>query len=141
MAPVAWLALVFALVLAAACSGGGGQTASETPAGVSSAGQAFPAQSVDPSGRVTWNVTINTDSLSFSPHQVHANAGDLIAVILVGSAEQHSFTIDAVEVDEELKPNTTRTVRFTVPTVGITPFYCRFHGSESSGMHGLVILH
>ena len=82
-----------------------------------------------------------TDGLSFSPHHVHGNMGDQVVVRLVGSAEQHSFTIDALGVNEVLMPNATRTIRFTAPPTEMAPFYCRFHGSESSGMHGLLILH
>jgi heme/copper-type cytochrome/quinol oxidase subunit 2 len=144
MAPVATLALVFALVLAAACSGGAGDKALVTPVPPSPDTQALQSATVDPSGRpppITINITMTTDGLSFSPHQVHGNMGDQVVVTLVGSAEQHSFTIDALGVNEVLMPNATRTIRFTAPPTDIAPFYCRFHGSERSGMHGLLILH
>jgi plastocyanin len=144
MAPVAWLALLFALLLAAACSGGQGDNAPETPIPPPAGTQELPAATVDPSGRpppTTINITMTTDGLSFSPHQVHGNMGDQVVVTLVGSAEQHSFTIDALGVNEVVTPNTTRTIRFTAPPTEMAPFYCRFHGSETSGMHGLLILH
>jgi plastocyanin len=142
MAPSPWLLLLF-VFLVAACLGCGGNAAPETLTAASTT-QAFPAASPDDSGRpppATIDITINTDGLSFSPHQVHGNAGDLVVVTLVGSGEQHSFTIDALGVDEVVKPQTTRRVRFTAPPEGITPFYCRFHGSAASGMHGLLIFH
>jgi hypothetical protein len=144
MAPVAWLALVFAFVLAAACSGGDGGKVPETPIPPTADTQQFPAATIDPSGRpppTTINITLTTDGLSFSPHQLHGNMGDHLVVTLLGSAEQHSFTIDALGVNEVLMPNATRTIRFTAPPTEIASFYCRFHGSDRSGMHGLLILH
>ena len=144
MAPVAWLALLSALLLAAACSGGDGGNGPETPIPPTAVTQQLPAATVDPSGRpppTSINITMATDGLSFSPHQVHGNMGDQVVVTLRGSAEQHSFTIDALGVNEVLMPNATRTIRFTAPPTAIAPFYCRFHGSETSGMHGLLILH
>jgi hypothetical protein len=144
MAPVACLALVFALLLAAACSGSDGDKVAETPISQSSSTQELQAATVDPSGRpppTTINITLTTDGLSFSPHQVHGNMGDQVVVTLLGSADQHSFTIDALGLNELLLPNATRTLRFTAPPTEIAPFYCRFHGSETSGMHGLLILH
>jgi hypothetical protein len=144
MAPVACLALVFALVLTAACSSGDGGNVPETPISPTADPQELQAATVDPSGRpppTTINITMATDGLSFSPHHVHGNMGDLVVVTLVGSAEQHSFTIESLGVNEVLMPNATRTVRFRAPPTEIAPFYCRFHGSERSGMHGLLILH
>jgi heme/copper-type cytochrome/quinol oxidase subunit 2 len=144
MAPVGTLALVFALVLAAACSGGNGGNVPETQVQPIAGTQELPPATVDPSGRpppTTINITVATDGLSFSPHQVHGNMGDQLVVTLVGSAEQHSFTIDALGLNEDLMPNATRTIRFTAPPTEIAPFYCRFHGSERSGMHGLLVLH
>jgi heme/copper-type cytochrome/quinol oxidase subunit 2 len=144
MAPVAWLALVLALVLAAACSGGDGGTVPETPVQPTDGTQELAAATVDPSGRpppTTINITVTTDGRSFSPHHLHGNMGDQLVVTLLGSAEQHSFTIDALGVNEVLMPNATRTIRFTAPPTEIASFYCRFHGSEKSGMHGLLVLH
>jgi hypothetical protein len=143
MAPVAWLAPAFALVLAVACAGGGSDVP-ETRIPPTADTQGVPAATVDPSGRpppTTINITVTTDGLSFSPHQLHGNMGDHLIVTLVGSAEQHSFTIDALGVNEVLMPNATRTIRFTAPPIEIASFYCRFHGSEKSGMHGLLVLH
>jgi heme/copper-type cytochrome/quinol oxidase subunit 2 len=116
----------------------------ETPISPTAGPQELQAATVDPSGRpppTTISITVTTDGLSFSPHHVHGNMGDLVVVTLVGSAEQHSFTIESLGVNEVLMPNATRTVRFRAPPTEIAPFYCRFHGSDRSGMHGLLILH
>jgi uncharacterized cupredoxin-like copper-binding protein len=85
--------------------------------------------------------TLQTANLSFSPHQIHGNAGQPVSVTLIGSAQAHSFTIPSLNIDVSLAANETRTVRFVVPAEGITPFYCRVHGKPDSGMHGLLIFH
>jgi plastocyanin len=47
---------------------------------------------------------------------------------------QHTFTIDALDIDEELAPDEEKTVEVKLGTETRYEFYCRFH--EGSGMRG-----
>jgi len=78
---------------------------------------------------------------SFEPHQIHGNVGDTVIVTLVGESQQHTFTIDSLGVDVTVPAKATRVVQFKPTAEGITPFYCRFHGSATAGMHGQLIFH
>jgi len=51
---------------------------------------------------------------------------------------QHTFTIDALGVDQTLDPDQKATVTVTLPASGATNFYCRFHGptATNQGMQG-----
>lgn len=57
------------------------------------------------------------------------NAGDI----------QHTFTIDDLEVDEELAPDEEKTVTVDVGDATRYEFYCRFHASQ--GMRGSLQPH
>jgi plastocyanin len=50
----------------------------------------------------------------------------------------HTFTIDALGVDQTLNPDQKATVTVTLPASGATNFYCRFHGptGTNQGMQG-----
>jgi plastocyanin len=50
------------------------------------------------------------------------------------SDDTHTFTIDALGLDQEVAPGESATVDVTLPDEGATRFYCRFHHDQ--GMQG-----
>lgn len=101
---------------------------------------------------VTLQVTLETAGQTFEPHQIHGNYDDTVALTLHGSDERHSFTVPILGIDQLVDKGKTVQLSFVLPlsltggtttpaTEGIYPFYCRFHGSPTSGMHGFLIFH
>ncbi|HLF76535.1 MAG TPA: hypothetical protein VJB57_03515 [Dehalococcoidia bacterium] len=86
-------------------------------------------------------LTLNVKNDSFEPHQIHGNAGQQVIVNLVADSQDHTFTIASLGVDVRIAARDRATARFVVPVEGISPFYCRNHGTPTSGMHGLLIFH
>ena len=89
---------------------------------------------------------------TYEPHQIHGNYDDTVIVTIHGSDERHSFTVPVLGIDRVIEKGKTEVVTFVLPLSltggtttpaheGIYPFYCRFHGSPTSGMHGLLIFH
>lgn len=79
---------------------------------------------------------IELDDFYFGPTVLEGEADQQLTVTLFNEGEApHTFTIDELEIDEELQPGTSDvTVQVTFPESGALPFYCRFH--ESGGMVG-----
>jgi hypothetical protein len=95
---------------------------------------------------------METGDRTFTPHQIHGNFDDTVVVTLRGSGDRHSFTVPALNIDQVVEEGKTVEVRFVVPTGlagsintanadGIYPYYCRFHGTPRSGMHGFLVFH
>jgi plastocyanin len=78
---------------------------------------------------------------SFTPHQVHGNAGDTVALTFTGGTEAHNFTVTSLGIDVSIAARETKQFSFVMPTEGEVPFYCRLHGTPTTGMHGLLIFH
>ena len=127
---------------APATSGGGGGAA---PVATPAPGSPRPAP-------ITIQVSLQTDGRTFEPHQIHGNYDDSVTVTVQGSDERHSFTVDVLGLDSVIESGSTEVVSFVLPLSltggsttpaheGIYPFYCRFHGTPTSGMHGLLIFH
>jgi hypothetical protein len=113
---------------------------------------ATPAPGSPRPAPITIQVSLQTDGRTFQPHQIHGNYDDSVVVTVRGSDERHSFTIDVLGVDRVIESGSTEVVSFVLPLSltggsttpaheGIYPFYCRFHGTPTSGMHGLLIFH
>jgi hypothetical protein len=97
---------------------------------------------------VTLRLTLDTAGQTFGPHQVHGNFDDAVVLTVRGSGERHSFTVPVIALDQTISERGETTVSFSLPLAlggaaqeGIFPFYCRFHGTPTSGMHGLLIFH
>jgi heme/copper-type cytochrome/quinol oxidase subunit 2 len=116
-----------------------------------SANPPAPAPSAEPAARpapVAVRLTLETRDQTFAPHQIHGNFDDTVTVTLSGSDKRHSFTVPEIGIDQTIDEGKTVVVSFVLPLAlggpaaeGIFPFYCRFHGSPTSGMHGFLILH
>lgn len=78
---------------------------------------------------------LELDDNYFGPTFVKGSPGGSVTVELVneGSAT-HTFTSDALGVDEEVGPDDEASVTVTLPDEGAVEFHCRFHGAQ--GMKG-----
>jgi plastocyanin len=84
-------------------------------------------------------VSIEADDFYFKSTFLKAKPGTTVTVSLKNEGKaQHTFTIDALGIDQTLDPGQSTTVSVTLPATGATNFYCRFHGPEGTnqGMQG-----
>jgi plastocyanin len=86
-------------------------------------------------------VTIEADDFYFKSTFLKANPGTTVTVSLKNEGKtQHTFTIDALGIDQALNAGQKATVKVTLPASGATNFYCRFHGPSGTnqGMQGAL---
>jgi plastocyanin len=129
--------LAIVSIVAVACGGNDKKSNSSS----SSGGSAAP---VKLSGTVTnkgtktlsgASIEIEQDDFYFKPTFVKATAGATVKVELHNEGKnEHTFTIDALNIDEDLQPGAQKTVEVKLPSSGSTNYYCRFHRSQ--GMQG-----
>ena len=84
-------------------------------------------------------MTIDTNDNLFRPNQIQGKVGQPVNLTLVGGAEGHTFTVPSLGLDVVFASRELVTANFVVPVAGTTVFYCLYHGSLTSGMHGLLI--
>jgi plastocyanin len=128
------LVLVLGLV-AAACaeepqagSGGGGDGGGEEGRIVTIAGQEATGHGTeDVTG--TEEIEVELDDFYFEPTVLEGAAGQTLTVTMFNEGDApHTFTIDELQVDEELQPGDEDvTAEVTFPDSGALVFYCRFH--------------
>jgi plastocyanin len=84
-------------------------------------------------------ISVEEDDYYFKPTFLKAKPGTTVTVSLKNEGKtQHTFTIDALGVDQTLNPDQKATVTVTLPANGATNFYCRFHGpSGTEGNFGM----
>jgi plastocyanin len=119
------VALAVAVVAVGACGGGGEKK-------VSLSG------SVNDNGTTTLSgseLQLEHDDNYFKPTFVKAQPAQKVTVKLENEGKAaHTFTIDALGVDQEVQPGAKATVEMTLPRSGVVTFYCRFH--RALGMQG-----
>jgi plastocyanin len=84
-------------------------------------------------------VKVEADDFYFKSTFLKAKPGTTVTVSLKNEGKaQHTFTIDALGIDQTLNASQKATVTVTLPSIGATNFYCRFHGPSGSnqGMQG-----
>ncbi|MGH2759028.1 MAG: cupredoxin domain-containing protein [Actinomycetota bacterium] len=88
----------------------------------------------------TFELELELDNFYYEPTYIKAPGGSTATIELFneGSAP-HTFTIDALEVDEELQPNERKAVEVELGTETRYELYCRFHGDQ--GMRGAFMPH
>ena len=126
--------LAIVSIVAAGCGSSGKKSSSSTT----------PATPVRLSGDVNnkgtktlsgTSLEIEQDDFYFKPTFVKATAGATVRVELHNEGKtSYTFTIDSLKIDEELSPDTTKTVEVKLPSSGTVSYYCRFHRSQ--GMQG-----
>jgi plastocyanin len=78
---------------------------------------------------------LELDDNYFAPTFARGTPGEEVTVQLVNEGNaSHTFTSDALGVDEELGPDDSSSVTITLPEEGAVEFHCRFHGEQ--GMKG-----
>jgi plastocyanin len=78
---------------------------------------------------------LELDDNYFAPTFARGTPGAEVAVELVNEGNAtHTFTSDALGVDEELGGGDSSSVTITLPEEGAVEFHCRFH--EGQGMKG-----
>lgn len=82
-----------------------------------------------------FGLELELDSFYFSPTFIKA-PGDSTAKLELHNESDvpHTFTIDALEVDQEVEPGARKDVEVKLGTETRYEFYCRFHGDQ--GMKG-----
>jgi plastocyanin len=82
-------------------------------------------------------VELEADDFYFEATFLEATPGDTLAVAVTNEGDAtHTFTIDSLQIDEEIQPGSSAAVEVTVPDSGALNFYCRFH--RGRGMQGAV---
>jgi plastocyanin len=82
-------------------------------------------------------VEMEQDNFYFEPSFLKAAPGTTVKVELRNEGSvPHTFTIDALHIDQTVEPGKSASVSVDVPSGNATRFYCRFH--ESRGMQGAV---
>ncbi|HEX5588144.1 MAG TPA: cupredoxin domain-containing protein [Acidimicrobiia bacterium] len=110
--------------------------ASKKPVKISGTVNVHGTKDVSTTASPTLSVAL--ENFFFSPTFVKAKAGEVITLKLANKGNvPHTFTSDALGVDEQLSPGDTMTVDITVPAGGgAFVYHCDFHGS--AGMKGAV---
>ena len=81
---------------------------------------------------------IEADDFYFKPTFVDAKPGTKLTIQIENEGKnEHTFTIDSANVDQDLAPGKKAEVSVTVPASGNLNFYCRFH--RGSGMQGAIV--
>lgn len=110
---------------------------SSAPAGapVSLAGTVNDHGTKDLAGKDEFELEL--DNFYFNPTFIKVAPGSKVKVELSneGSAP-HTFTVDALHVDQQVAPGKSMDVTITLPASGALAFYCKFH--KGQGMQGAL---
>ena len=88
-----------------------------------------------------FELEMELDDFYFEPTTVKAPGGSTAKLMLFNEGDQaHTFTIDSLDVDEELAPDARKEITVELGTDSRTEFYCSFH-AESNDMKGSFSLH
>jgi plastocyanin len=133
------IAVATLAVLLAACGGKSAKTSSGSSSSsppVRLSGQVNDKGNKDLAGKTTAELEI--DNFYFEPTYMKAAPGTTVQLELsnVSKTTTHTFTIDALKIDEELPPGAKHTIAVTVPATGALRWYCKFHAGQ--GMQGAV---
>jgi plastocyanin len=83
------------------------------------------------------SVAVEQDDFYFKPTFIKAKPGTTITVKIKNEgSNQHTFTVDNLNIDKVLNPGKKATATVDVPSSGALNFYCRFH--RESGMQGSI---
>ena len=138
-------AMTLAVLAVAGCGGYGGSGSKASSTSESSGGggggqiDAAGVQANDHGSKSASGETkVELDDYYFEPTVLKGSPGQKITLELEneGSAE-HTFTVDAQGVDQELQPGDEAKVTVTIPKSGAISFYCKFHKDE--GMAGALV--
>ena len=118
------LAVLLTVALLGACNDDGDDSADGTTT-TTGPGSTVQAE--------TTSVTAN--DFAFDPTTVQVKAGSPVALRLSNKGNApHTFTVDALRVDQQVAPGEEVEVLIQAPTATSHTFYCRFHRGQ--GMEG-----
>ena len=134
------LALVVALV-ATACGGDGGGEGGTQSGGQASGRIMIGGKSASNHGEADiageTSLEFELDDFYFEPTVLEGDAGQTVTLEAFNEGEaQHTFTVDALRIDETIAPEARMSIEVTLPESGALLFYCRFH--ETRGMLGAL---
>jgi plastocyanin len=79
-------------------------------------------------------LALQAADFSFAPASLSAPAGTTVSLTVTNAGEApHTFTVDDLDIDEEIAAGEQATIEFTFPDEA-TEFYCKFHKSQMTGM-------
>jgi plastocyanin len=81
-------------------------------------------------------ISVEADDFSFDATYIKSKKGTLSVRLTNEGNAPHTFTIDSLDIDEELQPGDKATVKVKVPSSSAVAFYCRFH--QGQGMQGAI---
>ena len=114
-------------LVAAGCGGG----SSKPPITLSGKVNAHGTKSVSDGA----SLEVEADDFYFNPTYVKAPAAAKIKIELKNEGTTpHTFTSDALKVDEQVDPGQTKTIDVTLPGAGAAEYHCKFH--QGQGMQG-----
>jgi plastocyanin len=81
-------------------------------------------------------ISVEADDFFFDATYIKSKKGTLTVALRNAGNAPHTFTVDALDIDEEIEPGKKATVKVKVPSSSAVAFYCRFH--EGQGMQGAI---
>jgi nitrite reductase (NO-forming) len=86
------------------------------------------------------SVTIDMTEMKFTPSTFTVKSGEKVTVKLENKGSVlHDFSIDSLNVKQDVQPGKSETVSFTAPSsAGDVVFYCNQPGHEAAGMKGTM---
>jgi plastocyanin len=80
---------------------------------------------------------VELDDFYFEPTVLQGKPGEKVELELKNEGKvEHSFTVNAQNIDKDLEPGGEAEVTVTIPKSGAISFYCKYH--KSSGMAGAL---
>jgi plastocyanin len=132
-----WVVGLALALLATACAGDGTESGAGGVSGTITIDgkEANNHGEADVSGMASTEFEV--DDFYFEPTILEGEAGQTVTLEVFNEGEaQHTFTVDALQIDETLAPDARTSIEVTLPRSGALLLYCRFH--EGRGMLGAL---
>ena len=84
-------------------------------------------------------VSMSSGNMFFNPNKVTAQVNQKVTINFSNSGF-HTFVIDALGVEVDLKGKDTATITFTPTKKGTFEFYCDVPGHKAAGMFGTLVV-
>ena len=81
--------------------------------------------------------TVTQNNFLFTPSNFSVKSGSTITVKDANAGTSHTFDIDCTPISIINGPGQSHQVKINIPP-GTYRFFCEFHGTPTSGMHGTL---